>query len=571
MNRSWRRLRLCAGIALSVLIMILGASSSANAQAASEAQIKALEDRIDQLQRTVDKLTAAQAKTADETEAARKQATQAQAQATQAQAQAGTVELDSNGHRFLERKKGTPSTFYTKGGEISGYGNLDVSFDGTTKDAKGLTLNGNSPPVGNFGWMPAISTNISYLGIRGFQRIGDHPFNFIYQLEVGFDISATPGLKLSNNQVSDTVNGALFNRNTYIGLSRPTWGAIKIGKTDAPYKTTTAEFNPFSGMLGDYQVIMGNTGGDNRVEFGTRLDHALWYESPVFGGGFQFNALFAPGQNRSSTSDNVAAGESDCAGGNAPESGGNSPIACNDGAFSNAVSTNLSYTKGRLYITAAYEFHQNVNRQSDITGMYGVTTVATGGTDVPTTPTGINLFNQDVANEDAAKIGIMYHFPSNTTVGVIGEDMHRYLPSDLAFQNERQRYGTWLVVSQKLSDNNSVHFGWAHAFQTPGDPGQHNDSTLTTADGATYAAHRNQADMVTLAYKHTFLRNLTWYIDAAATFNGPSAHYDLGAGGRGVTTDCHDANSTSSGVYAANHCYTGTTLVGVSSGLQYKF
>ncbi len=574
MNRSWRRLRLCAGVALSVLIMILGTSSFANAQAASEAQIKALEDRIDQLQRTVDKLTAAQAKTADEAEAARKQASQAQTQAaqaqtqaTQAQAKVGTVELDSNGHRFFEHKKGTTATFYTNGGEISGYGNLDVSFDGSTKDAKGVNLGGNTPPVGNFGWMPAISTNISYLGIRGFQRIGDHPFNFVYQLEVGFDISATPGLKLSNSNLSDTVNGALFNRNTYIGLSRPTWGAIKIGKTDAPYKTTTAEFNPFSGMLGDYQVIMGNTGGDNRVEFGTRLDHALWYESPKFGGGFQFNALFAPGQNRSSTSDNVAAGESDCAGGNAPESGGNLPIACNDGAFSNAVSTNLSYTKGRLYITGAYEFHQNVNRQSDIVGMYGwpgtpTTTIATA--------TGIALFNGDVANEDAAKIGIMYHFPK-TTVGVIGEDMHRYVPSDLKFQNERQRYGTWLVVSQKLSDNDSLHFGWAHAFQAPGDPGQHNDSTLTTADGATYAAHRNQADMVTLAYKHTFLRNLTWYIDAAATFNGPSAHYDLGAGGRGVTTDCHDAFSTSSGVNATPHCYTGTTLVGVSSGLQWKF
>jgi len=26
---------------------------------------------------------------------------------------------------------------------------------------------------------------------------------------------------------------------------------------------------------------MGNTGGDNRVEFGTRLDHSVWYESPV--------------------------------------------------------------------------------------------------------------------------------------------------------------------------------------------------------------------------------------------------------------------------------------------------
>jgi len=46
--------------------------------------------------------------------------------------------------------------------------------------------------------------------------------------------------------------------------------------------------------------------------------------------------------------------------------------------------------------------------------MYGVTTAATGGTDVPTTPTGITLFNQDIANEDAAKIGIMYHFPYST-------------------------------------------------------------------------------------------------------------------------------------------------------------
>ena len=334
MNRSWRRLRLCAGVALSVLIMILGTSSFANAQAASEAQIKALEDRIDQLQRTVDKLTAAQAKTADEAEAARKQASQAQTQAaqaqtqaTQAQAKVGTVELDSNGHRFFEHKKGTTATFYTNGGEISGYGNLDVSFDGSTKDAKGVNLGGNTPPVGNFGWMPAISTNISYLGIRGFQRIGDHPFNFVYQLEVGFDISATPGLKLSNSNLSDTVNGALFNRNTYIGLSRPTWGAIKIGKTDAPYKTTTAEFNPFSGMLGDYQVDHG--------QYRRRQPGRVWHPArpralvriTKFGGGFQFNALFAPGQNRSSTSDNVAAGESDCAGGNAPESGGNLPIA----------------------------------------------------------------------------------------------------------------------------------------------------------------------------------------------------------------------------------------------------
>jgi hypothetical protein len=47
-------------------------------------------------------------------------------------------------------------------------------------------------------------------------------------------------------------------------------------------------------MIGDYAVIMGNTGGDNRVEFATRLDHAIWYTSSNFKG-VEANVLFAPG------------------------------------------------------------------------------------------------------------------------------------------------------------------------------------------------------------------------------------------------------------------------------------
>src|SRR5260370_41381805 len=112
-------------------------------------------------------------------------------------------------------------------------------------------------------------------------------------------------------------NGTLFRRNTYIGLSSPEYGAIKLGKTTGPYQNSTAAFNPFSGQIGDYAVVMGNTGGDNRVEFGTRLSHAIWYESPTFAG-FQLNALFSPGQNRSDISDNIAAGEPDCAAGTLP-------------------------------------------------------------------------------------------------------------------------------------------------------------------------------------------------------------------------------------------------------------
>ena len=146
--------------------------------------------------------------------------------------------------------------------------------------------------------MPAISTNSSYLGVRGFQRLPNFPVNFVYQLEMGFDLSSTPGPKQSNSNLSDSVNGAMFNRNTYIGFASPEFGAIKIGKTSAPYESSTGGFNPFAGEIGDMHVIMGNTGGDNRVEFGSRLDHSIWYELPTISG-FQFNFLASPGQNRS--------------------------------------------------------------------------------------------------------------------------------------------------------------------------------------------------------------------------------------------------------------------------------
>ena len=504
-------------------------------------------------------------------------------------------EIDKNGHGFLEHKKGNPLTFYTPGGEITGYGNIDVSVDDTTK-ALGGNINTNPAftgasepfPIGNFGWLPAISTNSSYLGVRGFQRIENFPFNFVYQLEMGFDVSATPGLKQSNSQISNNVNGTLFNRNTYIGFASPEFGALKIGKTSTPYANSTGGFNPFAGQIGDMRVIMGNTGGDNRVEFDTRLDHSIWYESPTVAG-FQFNFLFSPGQNRSTISDNLAAGESDCTGGNDPTSGGLFPNGCNDGAFSNAISTNLSYTNGPFYATVAYERHFAVNRQSDISGIYGVpgssipsvttfqlATCAPGSAGCFANSIQQAAFNADVADEDAFKVGALYTFPTKTTIGGFFEMMHRYVNPILDFQNERQRNGTWLFFTQELTPVDSFSGGWAHAFKAVGDPGQHNSPLSSTVvipgtGGAPASDNSNQADMLTATYKHKFGPNLTWYTAVAMTINGPDAHYDLGAGGHGVTTDCHSAFGASGGLVSQPHCWVGPTLAGVSTGVQWRF
>jgi hypothetical protein len=285
--------------------------------------------------------------------------------------------------------------------------------------------------------------------------------------------------------------------------------------------------------------------------------------------------LFSPGQNRANDNSNLAAGDSDCAGGNTSASGGNTLISCSDGAFGNAYSANLSYTNGPFYITAAWERHDGVNRQSDLAGAYGVgfTAPFPAGQNCTAFPNALAQQQclEDVANEDAVKVGALYKFPTKTTIGGIVEYLHRDVPADLAFQNERTRWGTWFFASQELNPMDSIHFGWAHAFRSPGNPGQHNDSTLVTANGATFGPNQNQADMVTAAWKHRFSENLLWYTNVAATFNGPDAHYDLGAGGRSVTTDCHDANAASGGLTATPQCWTGTTLIGVSTGLQWKF
>jgi predicted porin len=439
-----------------------------------------------------------------------------------------------------------PTFLVPGGGEIQLYGNLDESVDVTTKGLKSDYGANGGVPAGRLGWEPSIATNLSYLGVKG-----THPLmpgnRFIWQLEAGIDISATPGTKQTTSNNSDAVTGALFSRNSFLGFSSNEWGAVMVGKSETPYKTSTDRLNPFSGMLGDYRVIMGNTGGDNRVEFGLRASHAIWYESPSRSGA-SFKAMFSPGQNRDDTSSIVPSSEPDCTGGNIPGSGALPPT-CNDGSFGDLYSVSAAYTTSPLYLTAAFEMHKNVNRTSDLP----------------------DLDPRDIGNESAFKAGGQFRFPTKTTVSALWERTKRSLPSDLDFQNERTRpRATWLAVTQGLTAPDSLSFGWAHAGKTPGDPGQHNTPGGANPD--------NEANLYSVAWRHAVDKSLTFYVDYARTANHAAAHYDLGAGGHGVTTDCHDStpeaafDPTTGGVTNAGpRCFAGGTLQGVSVGASYKF
>jgi predicted porin len=436
------------------------------------------------------------------------------------------------------------------------YGNLDVSVDYTTKGIAGfIANNGTDRPFGRMGWVPAISTNLSYLGLRGKHAI-ERELDFIYQLEAQIDISATPGTVNTNSNNDSIVKGALFSRDTFIGLAGKDWGSVKIGKGDAPYKKSTGRLNPFLATVGDYAAIMGNTGGDNRVEFGTRFDHAIWYESPNFSG-FSFSALYSPGQNRAQDNSIQAIGESSCAGGNVPGSGA-LPYGCNDGAFGNAYSIAGQFESGPLYLTAAYEMHKDVNRSSDSDG----TVVMVNGVNY--------TFDQSVGigNEWAWKVAAQFRLPTSTTVGVAYEDIKRTLP--FHYFDERSRKAYWLQVSQQLDPNNVFHFGYGHAKPSPGAAGEHNISSGPGQD--------NTSNMYTGMYRHNMDKQTSWYAVYATQVNHSAGHYDLGAGGRANTTDCHDASqisafdlSTGTYVPGGPFCYTGGKLQAVSFGLNYRF
>ena len=584
------RPRILARLALMTALFVFTPSLPLLAQQAPEdrsQQLKAMQQQIDALQQSVAALQAQLAALKSQSPAATDTVAQSTTPPRQSAAPAtvpgstapSTAAVSPNAnqdatlgahtptaaeeknHRFFERKPGRDLTFYTKAGEITFYGNLDLSFDAFTKGiAHFVDANGN-PPVGNLGWMPDISTNLSYVGIRGTQASGLHNLNFVYQLETQIDISATSGSSETNSTQDNAVKGALTSRNSFIGLGSPRFGALVFGKSDAPYKLSTARLNPFIAMIGDYAAIMGNTGGDTRVEFGTRLDHSIWYTSPKFHH-LELDVLFEPGQNRSDISDNIAAGEADCTGLDNPGDGGNLPLGCNDGGFSNAYSTSLTYTREPFYFVLAYERHQKVNRQSDLTGEYA---------NPPTA-----YFNADVADEDAGKAGIQYTFPSKTTVSALYETFHRYVPWFLEFQNERQRQGSWLAVTQALGSKDSFSAGWARAYRAPGDPGQHDTSFVlpplgSPGDAVGGRGVDNSANMFTVAFRHRLAEGLTAYGAWAADFNGPYGHFDLGAGGRGVTADCHDASDATGDETSDPHCWAGGHLKAISLGLNKRF
>jgi predicted porin len=445
-------------------------------------------------------------------------------------------------------------------GYLTFYGHFDLSFDVANKGIAGrvsddpVTGDGKAA-VGAVGWIPAIASNSSYLGVRGGRNLVESgAWKVIFQVEAQVDMAATPGVAATNFHDDAVVRGALAFRTTYLGFSSP-FGALKLGKTDTPYYTATSPLNPFYGTVGTYTSHMGNTGGDNRVEFAYRMAHAIWWESPVVSG-TAFSVLYSPGQNLNGDNLIQPLGEPGCAGGYAL-----TPLQlllCNDGAFGDAWAAGLTTRQGPLYAALAGEWHKHVNRTTDEAFFGGASPDGSIG----------------IANEYAWKVAAQYALPTHTKVGGIFERMYRHNPYINQDFNERDRFGFWLVVTQNLTKEDDVDLGWAHAGKTPGDVGtRRHDGTVAAGPVD------NRANMVTAMIRHAFLDGTpTIYAVYAVQVNENGAHYDLGAGNHGIAYDCHDGNPVGdltapgpTAYGAGGRCWAGSTLQAFSVGMTYNF
>jgi len=138
---------------------------------------------------------------------------------------------------------------------------------------------------------------------------------FIVQVETSLSLTASPGLRTYYTQQSNVVTAQLA-WGHFVGLQGNSWGKVKIGTTYSPYKKSTDAMTRFSGMLGDYAVIMGNSGGDNRGRVGHPGSLDLVRITEVFNNIFSFDVLCRRVQNPHQDNVVQSAGSPDCNGGN---------------------------------------------------------------------------------------------------------------------------------------------------------------------------------------------------------------------------------------------------------------
>ncbi len=151
---------------------------------------------------------------------------------------------------------------------VNVYGALNMSIDqvNNTADERGR-----------------VSSNNSNFGFKGTEDLGDGlSAIFQFELAIGMDeagltrggtTSATAAS--AENDGNTTTRGTLGQRNTFMGLSSKTMGALTLGNQESPMKTSIGKLDLFGNTIADYRSLMAPQ---------VRGASSVLYATPVFSG-----------------------------------------------------------------------------------------------------------------------------------------------------------------------------------------------------------------------------------------------------------------------------------------------
>lgn len=217
------------------------------------------------------------------------------------------------------QKKSEPDSVVTLYGKV--YPEVIwVSGSGATAaDATVATIAATPEGEGTIVRRTEMESNNTRLGVRGHEKLGPN-LKAIFQFETAFGV--------------DSAGTAFANRNSFIGLASDSWGIVKLGRMDTPFKSYGDDLSFLGVSSGNFvstSEILRKTGfGTNSASsFHLRRANAVQYESPTWGG-FDFAVQYSTNEAKTATRD--------------PE----------------VLSAAVSYKRGPLYLALAYEEHKDL-------------------------------------------------------------------------------------------------------------------------------------------------------------------------------------------------------------------
>ncbi|MHB1291711.1 MAG: porin [Sulfuricella sp.] len=175
-----------------------------------------------------------------------------------------------------------PAAAMADSGNVTIYGVMDASVD-ITNNGDGTAVAGVGPTL-NGTRAYKVSSNNSLIGFKGNEDLGNGT-SAVWQLE------STIG--------SDGTAYAINTRNTFLGLSNKTMGALTLGRQDSPYKVSTRGLDYFTDGLADNRNLMGGgtTGTGSATTFDNRWGDSVVYNSPNMSGFKAAAAIAAVAEN----------------------------------------------------------------------------------------------------------------------------------------------------------------------------------------------------------------------------------------------------------------------------------